>query len=65
MSIPPIRPLRTIVGISAVLLPFTDDGDVDWPGFEALLDRTVAVGITPAVNMDTGYVQLLLSLIHI
>jgi dihydrodipicolinate synthase/N-acetylneuraminate lyase len=40
-------------------LPFTDDGDVDWAGFASLLERTVAVGITPAVNMDTGYVQLL------
>jgi dihydrodipicolinate synthase/N-acetylneuraminate lyase len=56
---PALRPGRTIVGMSAVLLPFTSDGDVDWPGFESLLARTVAVGITPAVNMDTGYVQLL------
>lgn len=56
---PTVQPDRTITGISAVLLPFTDGGAVDWPAFEALLDRTVAVGITPAVNMDTGYVQLL------
>jgi dihydrodipicolinate synthase/N-acetylneuraminate lyase len=56
---PAVRPGRTILGISAVLLPFTDDGDVDWAGFASLLQRTVAVGITPAVNMDTGYVQLL------
>jgi dihydrodipicolinate synthase/N-acetylneuraminate lyase len=56
---PAIQPGRTIVGISAVLLPFTDGGDVDWAGFEAMLARTVQVGITPAVNMDTGYVQLL------
>ncbi len=56
---PALRPGRTIVGISAVLLPFTSDGDVDWIGFASLLERTVAVGITPAVNMDTGYVQLL------
>jgi hypothetical protein len=45
--------------MSAVLLPFTSAGDVDWAGFESLLARTVEVGITPAVNMDTGYVQLL------
>jgi len=56
---PDVRPGRTIVGISAVLLPFTTGGDVDWHGFESLLTRTVQVGITPAVNMDTGYVQLL------
>jgi dihydrodipicolinate synthase/N-acetylneuraminate lyase len=40
-------------------LPFTDAGDVDWPGFETLLADTVAAGLVPAVNMDTGYVQLL------
>ena len=54
-----MRPGRTVLGISAVLLPFTDEGDVDWAGFASLLARTVEVGITPAVNMDTGYVQLL------
>jgi hypothetical protein len=60
MTAPPsLQAGRTILGISAVLLPFTSDGDVDWSGFESLLARTVAVGITPAVNMDTGYVQLL------
>ena len=60
MTAPPaLQPGRTIVGISAVLLPFTSDGDVDWTGFASLLERTVTVGITPAVNMDTGYVQLL------
>jgi dihydrodipicolinate synthase/N-acetylneuraminate lyase len=56
---PALRPGRTILGISAVLLPFTADGDVDWPGFETLLADTVAAGLVPAVNMDTGYVQLL------
>ena len=56
---PELRPGRTILGISAVLLPFTDDGDVDWGGFETLVDDTVAAGLVPAVNMDTGYVQLL------
>jgi dihydrodipicolinate synthase/N-acetylneuraminate lyase len=45
--------------MAAVLLPFTADGDVDWPGFESLVARTVECGLVPAVNMDTGYVQLL------
>ena len=45
--------------MSAVLLPFDGDGAVDWPGFEALLRGTVQAGLVPAVNMDTGYVQLL------
>ncbi len=41
--------------MSAVLLPFTDDGAIDWVGFEAHLNRTVEAGIIPAVNMDTGF----------
>jgi len=50
---------RTITGISAVLLPFNADGSIDWQGFRAHVTRTAAVGITPAVNMDTGYVHLI------
>lgn len=58
-AVPAFRPRRTIDGISAVLLPFTAGGAIDWAGFEALLARTWAAGLTPAVNMDTGYVHLL------
>ncbi len=54
-----LRPRRPIRGCAAVLLPHHADGEVDWPSFEALLDRTVDAGLTPAVNMDTGFVQLL------
>jgi dihydrodipicolinate synthase/N-acetylneuraminate lyase len=54
-----IRPGRTIRGMSAVLVPFDDDGKIDWLATEAHIERTVAAGLTPAVNMDTGYVQLL------
>ena len=55
-----IRPRREIDGISAVLLPWTDGGRaIDWTGFEHHLTRTLDAGLTPAVNMDTGYVQLL------
>ena len=54
-----IRPGRTITGMSAVLLPYTADGEIDWDATEAHIDRTVDAGLTPAVNMDTGYVQLL------
>lgn len=54
-----IRPKRNITGMSAVLLPHTSDGDIDWAMFEAHVVRTAAAGLTPAVNMDTGYVQLL------
>jgi len=45
--------------MSAILLPFTADRRIDWDGFAAHVARTAAAGITPAVNMDTGYVQLL------
>ena len=54
-----LRPRRRITGISAVLLPFTSGGAIDWPGFDAHVRRTADAGLTPAVNMDTGYVNLL------
>lgn len=54
-----LRPRRTITGASAILLPFTAAGAVDWPGFETHVARTLAAGLAPAVNMDTGYVNLL------
>lgn len=50
---------RTIEGMSAVLLTHHDDGSIDWAAFEAHLARTADAGIIPAVNMDTGFVQLL------
>ncbi len=62
MTIDPLRllrPRRRIVGISAMLLPFTGGGDVDWPGFTAHLRRTLEAGLTPAANMDTGFANLL------
>jgi len=54
-----LRPRRKITGISAVLLPFTEAADVDWPGFAAHVVRTADAGLTPAVNMATGYGNLL------
>src|ERR1700682_229850 len=54
-----LRPRRTIHGISAILLPFAADGAVDWDAFAAHVRRTADAGLTPAVNMDTGYVHLL------
>lgn len=59
VAAPPEIPRRTITGMSAVLLPHTADGAIDWPAVEAHVERTVVAGLTPAVNMDTGYVQLL------
>lgn len=54
-----IRPYRQIIGMSAMLLPFQENGAVDWAGFTAHLWRTVDAGLIPAVNMDTGYANLI------
>ncbi len=54
-----VRPGREVAGMSAVLVPHTSDGGIDWAATEAHVARTLAAGLTPAVNMDTGYVQLL------
>jgi dihydrodipicolinate synthase/N-acetylneuraminate lyase len=54
-----LRPRRKILGLSAILLPFTPAGAIDWPGFSAHVLRTAEAGLTPAVNMDTGFVNLL------
>jgi hypothetical protein len=50
---------RQIEGISAILLPFRTDGTVDWDAFCAHVARTAAAGLIPAVNMDTGYANLI------
>lgn len=54
-----IRPRRKIVGISAILLPFDTNGEIDWSSFDHHVLRTADAGLTPAVNMDTGYANLL------
>jgi dihydrodipicolinate synthase/N-acetylneuraminate lyase len=54
-----IRPRRRIEGFSAILLPFLTNGEVDWPGFAAHVRRTVQAGLGPAVNMDTGFANLI------
>jgi dihydrodipicolinate synthase/N-acetylneuraminate lyase len=59
MTHPTIIPQRKIEGISAILLPYDAEGQIDFDGFAAHIERTYAAGLTPAVNMDTGYVNLL------
>jgi dihydrodipicolinate synthase/N-acetylneuraminate lyase len=54
-----LRPHRAITGISAILLPFTSSHDIDWDGLRAHIRRTAEAGITPAVNMDTGFASLI------
>lgn len=56
---PTIRPQRKITGMSAILLPFTVGGEVDWQSFTGLLELTLATALIPAVNMDTGYANLI------
>ena len=54
-----IRPKRKITGISAILLPFQENGDIDWPALANHARRTAEAGLTPAVNMDTGFANLI------
>jgi dihydrodipicolinate synthase/N-acetylneuraminate lyase len=54
-----IRRCRKVTGISAILLPFTETGEIDWTAFDLHVKRTADAGLTPAVNMDTGYVNLI------
>lgn len=54
-----LTPRRKITGISAILLPYLSDHQVDWQGFDAHLQRTLDAGLIPAVNMDTGYANLI------
>ena len=50
---------RRVHGISALLLPFTAAGAVDWDAFERHLLATRASGLDVAVNMDTGFGDML------
>ncbi|MHC5034776.1 MAG: dihydrodipicolinate synthase family protein [Planctomycetota bacterium] len=54
-----IRPGRRIEGLSAVLLPCLPSAEPDYEGLAAHIVRTAKAGLVPAVNMDTGYVELL------
>ena len=54
-----LRPRRKIMGVSAILLPYKVGGEVDWQGFDMHLQRTLDAGLVPAVNMDTGYGNLI------
>lgn len=54
-----IHPGRKIEGLSAVLLPFDANGRIDLAGFTENLQRTFQAELVPAVNMDTGYTNLL------
>ena len=53
------QPRRKIEGIAAALLPFESDGRVAVNAFQNCLRATHGLGLTNAVNMDTGYVNYL------
>ncbi|MEL6106054.1 MAG: dihydrodipicolinate synthase family protein [Planctomycetota bacterium] len=53
-----IAPRRKITGFSATLLPIKG-GEVDWRAFDALVSETFDCGLIPAINMDTGYGNLI------
>ena len=55
----PVRARRKITGMSAVLLPFLEDDSVDWTSFDEHVERTLRGGLAPAINMDTGYANLI------
>lgn len=54
-----IQPGRKIHGIAAALLPYRADGSIAEEDFAAHLRATHAAGLVNAVNMDTGYANLL------
>ena len=45
--------------MSAILLPLESERTVDWRGFDDHVRRTLEAGLVPAVNMDTGYANLI------
>lgn len=57
--IPPIEFRRRPEGISAVYLPWKPVGRIDFDSYQRGLERTWACGLIPAINMDTGFANLL------
>jgi dihydrodipicolinate synthase/N-acetylneuraminate lyase len=53
------QPRRKVQGIAAALLPFQANGKIAVEAFQQHLLATHKVGLMNAVNMDTGYVNLL------
>ena len=53
------QPYRKVQGIAAALLPFEMNGRVAVEAFQNHLRATHSAGLMNAVNMDTGYVNLL------
>jgi dihydrodipicolinate synthase/N-acetylneuraminate lyase len=54
-----LRAGRSVHAIAATLLPYDEAGAIDWAAFERHVARTRAAGLDVAVNMDTGFGDLL------
>lgn len=54
-----IKPRRKITGIAAALLPFDKRGEIAEEAFVAHLRHTYVNGLHNAVNMDTGYANVI------
>jgi dihydrodipicolinate synthase/N-acetylneuraminate lyase len=54
-----LRAGRRLHGISAALLPYVPAGQIDWKAYERHLARTARAGLDVAVNMDTGFGDVL------
>ena len=54
-----LSPRRKITGVSAILLPYSQQHEVIWDDFDRHVERTFDAGLVPAVNMDTGYANLI------
>ena len=53
------QPRRKVQGIAAALLPYESDGRIAIDAFAKQLILTHRAGLVNAVNMDTGYANLL------
>lgn len=49
-----LRPGRKITGISSTLLPFRQNGKVDWNGFCVHVDRTACAGLVPTYKHNAA-----------
>ena len=57
--IPALRFQRKIEAISAAYLPWKPVAKIEFESFERVLEGTWGCGLTPAINMDTGFANLL------
>jgi dihydrodipicolinate synthase/N-acetylneuraminate lyase len=59
MPLIPTKPSREIHGISAAYLPWKPVAKIDFDSYAMMLESIWRSGLTPAVNMDTGFANLL------